>query len=49
MFIPVNDAPHGMSQSVWKVEKDQNGKLKKQSLFGVRYVPLTDAPATERP
>lgn len=44
MFIPVDDDSSGFDQSVWRVEKDQRGKVTKKRLFGVRYVPLTDAP-----
>jgi len=40
MFIPVGDS----EQHVWLVEKDERGVVSKQKLFGVRYVPLTDAP-----
>ncbi|GAA5981862.1 hypothetical protein JCM10908_004642 [Rhodotorula pacifica] len=39
MFIPVGD----FSQSIWQVDKDENGEVTKQRLFGVSYVPLTDA------
>ena len=44
MFIPVDDDAGGWSQHVWCVDKDAEGKVSKQKLFGVRYVPLTDAP-----
>ena len=44
MFIPVDDDDDGYSQHVWRVEKDGNGEITKKRLFGVRYVPLTDAP-----
>jgi protein-L-isoaspartate(D-aspartate) O-methyltransferase len=40
MFIPVGD----WEQHVWLVEKDEKGQVKKQNLFGVSYVPLTDPP-----
>jgi len=40
MFIPVGD----YEQHVWLVEKDKGGEVTKRKLFGVRYVPLTDAP-----
>lgn len=40
MFIPVGN----WEQHVWLVEKDMEGKVKKEKLFGVKYVPLTDAP-----
>ncbi|KAH8175159.1 protein-L-isoaspartate(D-aspartate) o-methyltransferase (PCMT) domain-containing protein [Sarocladium implicatum] len=45
IFIPVNDDQYGDSQHVWKIEKDAQGKVSKTRLFGVRYVPLTDAPS----
>jgi len=41
LFIPVGTG----SQHVWLVEKDDKGELSRKKLFGVRYVPLTDAPA----
>lgn len=44
MFIPVDDDRHGFSQTVWKIEKTEGGEVKRKRLFGVRYVPLTDAP-----
>ena len=37
MFIPVG--PDGGSQSIWQVDKDEDGKVTKQRLFDVRYVP----------
>ncbi|KAL2151704.1 hypothetical protein VTH82DRAFT_6802 [Thermothelomyces myriococcoides] len=44
MFIPVDDDESGWSQHVWCVDKDEKGEVTKKQLFGVRYVPLTDAP-----
>lgn len=44
MFIPVDDDATGFDQSVWLIEKDSEGRVKDKKLFGVRYVPLTDAP-----
>ncbi|VBB81689.1 Putative beta-aspartate methyltransferase [Podospora comata] len=46
MFIPVDDEddPQGWGQHIWCVDKDEKGEVKKRKLFGVRYVPLTDAP-----
>lgn len=44
MFIPVDDDEDGWSQHVWNIDKDENGNVTKKKLFGVRYVPLTDAP-----
>ncbi|KAI2463160.1 protein-L-isoaspartate O-methyltransferase [Annulohypoxylon bovei var. microspora] len=43
MFIPVEDADD-WEQYIWTVDKDEDGVVKKQRLYGVRYVPLTDAP-----
>ena len=42
MFIPVEDRS-GM-QNIWTVDKDEKGEVSKKKLYGVRYVPLTDAP-----
>lgn len=49
MFIPVDDDDGGGSgqkrgQHIWAVDKDANGKITKERLFAVRYVPLTDGP-----
>ncbi|AEO60359.1 hypothetical protein MYCTH_2140326 [Thermothelomyces thermophilus ATCC 42464] len=44
MFIPVDDDGGGWSQHVWCVDKDEKGEVTRKKLFGVRYVPLTDAP-----
>lgn len=44
MFIPVDDDRFGMDQSVWRIEKNENGEIKRKRLFGVRYVALTDPP-----
>ncbi|KAL2023276.1 hypothetical protein VTK56DRAFT_3014 [Thermocarpiscus australiensis] len=44
MFIPVDDDSGGWSQHVWCVDKDEKGEVTRRKLFGVRYVPLTDAP-----
>lgn len=39
MFIPV-----GISeQFIWCIDKKENGSVEKKKLFGVMYVPLTDA------
>ncbi|KUJ10652.1 protein-L-isoaspartate O-methyltransferase [Mollisia scopiformis] len=42
IFIPVEDERG--EQFVWTVDKDVEGTVTKKRLFGVRYVPLTDAP-----
>ncbi|KAH8895914.1 protein-L-isoaspartate O-methyltransferase [Thozetella sp. PMI_491] len=44
MFIPVEDEDGSGNQHVWQVDKDGDGKVTRKKLFGVRYVPLTDAP-----
>jgi protein-L-isoaspartate(D-aspartate) O-methyltransferase len=43
MFIPVED-PNGFGQHIWVVDKNEQGDVTKKKLYGVRYVPLTDAP-----
>ncbi|KAH6614485.1 protein-L-isoaspartate O-methyltransferase, partial [Chaetomium sp. MPI-SDFR-AT-0129] len=43
MFIPVDDEG-GWGQHIWTVDKDKEGKVERRKLFGVKYVPLTDAP-----
>ncbi|KAF7876614.1 hypothetical protein EAF04_001700 [Stromatinia cepivora] len=45
MFIPVEESK-GFGQYIWLVDKDREGKVSKEKLYGVRYVPLTDAPRT---
>ncbi|WRT67107.1 protein-L-isoaspartate O-methyltransferase [Kwoniella shivajii] len=39
MFIPVGEG----TQDIWQIDKSQSGEITKTKLFGVRYVPLTDA------
>ncbi|ORX92257.1 protein carboxyl-o-methyltransferase [Basidiobolus meristosporus CBS 931.73] len=41
MFIPVGSELH--SQSIYQIDKDENGEIKEEELMGVMYVPLTDA------
>ncbi|KAG8907133.1 hypothetical protein FRB99_005241 [Tulasnella sp. 403] len=43
MFIPVEDGTLFGGQSIWQVDKDEQGNIAKSRLFGVQYVPLTDA------
>ncbi|KAH6638698.1 protein-L-isoaspartate O-methyltransferase [Truncatella angustata] len=43
MFIPVG-GKNGWNQYIWTVDKDRDGNITKKKLYGVRYVPLTDAP-----
>lgn len=42
MFIPVGDS---YDQYIWVIDKDASGKVSRKRTMGVRYVPLTDAPA----
>ncbi|KAF2737930.1 protein-L-isoaspartate O-methyltransferase [Polyplosphaeria fusca] len=42
LFVPVAE---GWAQHIYVVEKDADGKVHKEKLYGVQYVPLTDAPA----
>ncbi len=43
IFIPVEDS-NGYGQHIWVVDKSSTGEVAKKKLYGVRYVPLTDAP-----
>ena len=42
LFVPVGDNP--FNQSIYVVDKKEDGSVEKKKLYGVRYVPLTDAP-----
>lgn len=42
MFIPVGGRD---DQYIWTVDKDSDGNVKKKKSYGVRYVPLADAPS----
>ena len=42
MFIPVQDS--SWMQHIWVVDKKEDGSVEKNRLYGVSYVPLTDAP-----
>ena len=44
MFIPVEGQSGFGDQSIYVVDKDQEGNIRKERSMGVRYVPLTDAP-----
>jgi len=44
-MLVVPEGDHGGAQDLVVYQKDSNGKLKRKVLFGVRYVPLTDAKA----
>lgn len=43
MFVPVED---GAAQYIFVVDKDEKGEVVKKKLYGVQYVPLTDAPSS---
>lgn len=40
LFIPVG----GDTQYIWIIDKKEDGTVVREKSFGVRYVPLTDAP-----
>ncbi len=40
LFIPVGEE----SQYIWMIDKKEDGTVVREKSFGVRYVPLTDAP-----
>ncbi|PWN48220.1 putative l-isoaspartyl protein carboxyl methyltransferase [Violaceomyces palustris] len=42
LFVPV-ESKTGYGQHIWQVDKDEKGKVTRKKLFGVAYVPLTDA------
>lgn len=42
MFIPMSEGGEGV-QAVYQVDKDEKGNVNKKRLYGVMYVPLTDA------
>ncbi|KAH6637498.1 protein-L-isoaspartate O-methyltransferas-like protein [Boeremia exigua] len=41
LFVPVAD---GGRQHIWVVDKKEDGTVEQKRLYGVQYVPLTDAP-----
>lgn len=43
MFIPVEEQDGSGEQNIWQVDKGEDGKVTKEKICGVRYVPLTDA------
>ena len=42
MFIPVEE---NYMQYIWVIDKKADGNVERKKLYGVQYVPLTDAPA----
>lgn len=42
LFMPVET--DGV-QHIWVIDKKEDGTVEKKKLYGVRYVPLTDAPS----
>jgi protein-L-isoaspartate(D-aspartate) O-methyltransferase len=44
LFVPVSD---GWSQYIWVINKREDGTVDQNRLYGVQYVPLTDAPGKE--
>ena len=42
MFVPVVDGNDGR-QAVFVIDKDKHGVITRKKLYGVMYVPLTDA------
>ena len=41
LFVPISD---GGSQHIYIIDKKEDGSLEQKKLYGVQYVPLTDAP-----
>lgn len=41
LFVPVAE---GLLQHIYVIDKDENGQVERKKLYGVQYVPLTDAP-----
>ncbi|KAF2663591.1 PCMT-domain-containing protein [Microthyrium microscopicum] len=47
MFIPIEEK--NGEQNIWIVDKDEDGQVERKKMFGVQYVPLTDAPVSPLP
>ena len=47
LFVPVSDDDGSGQQYIYVVDKKEDGSVEKKRLYGVMYVPLTDAPAGE--
>lgn len=45
LFVPVEE---GGLQHIYVIDKKEDGSVKRERQYGVRYVPLTDAPRSER-
>jgi len=43
LFVPVEE---GFGQYIFVVDKKEDGSIERKKLYGVQYVPLTDAPPT---
>jgi protein-L-isoaspartate(D-aspartate) O-methyltransferase len=47
LFIPIEEKSESngwLEQHIYVIDKDENGKVTTKKEYGVKYVPLTDAP-----